>query len=121
IENVNGEDAGGYQLAVSNPALRELATHNSQPIMVQMVNNGGSQSRPDSLSAPVLISPTDDDAKVPTTLSFKWRSVDADQYILHISRENKKGHHEEFFYSNKEDITIKDTIITMSTKYIIDL
>ncbi|HLQ99305.1 MAG TPA: hypothetical protein VK102_02945 [Sphingobacterium sp.] len=120
IKNVNVDDAGEYHLAVSNPALPELGTHNSQPIMVQMVNNGGNQSRPDSLSAPVLISPTDDDAKVPTTLSFKWRSVDADQYILHISRENKKGHHEEFFYSNKEDITITDTTITLSTKSVPD-
>src|SRR5699024_5153805 len=73
IKNVNVSDAGEYHLAVSNPALPELGTHNSQPITVQVVNNGGNQSRPDSLPAPELISPTDDDRSEEHTSELQSR------------------------------------------------
>jgi hypothetical protein len=39
--------------------------------------------------------------------------VDADEYILHVTRANEIGNHEEFFYSDKEGVMITETNYTV--------
>jgi hypothetical protein len=65
------------------------------------------------IDAPTLLAPEDKEQIHSENLEFEWNSVDADEYVLHITRENDSGGHEEFFYSNNENITITETSYTI--------
>ncbi|WP_165779143.1 T9SS type A sorting domain-containing protein [Rhodohalobacter barkolensis] len=85
-------------------------------------NGGGDGSgddegkeEPGQIDAPVQISPQNKATNVPNSIRLKWDPVaDAEHYIIHVTRENEKGEHEEFFYSDAEGVVITETEYTIN-------
>ncbi|MEX2594398.1 MAG: hypothetical protein WD426_16630, partial [Anditalea sp.] len=63
--------------------------------------------------APELISPASNAEDVPNHITFEWSTLDADEYILHVTRANESGSHDEFFYSDNEGVMITETNYTV--------
>jgi len=77
-------------------------------------NGDNDDDNTETLAAPGQISPHNNAADVPNSITFEWSDVDADEYILHITRENGHGSQEEFFYSDREGAVITDNTYTVA-------
>ena len=67
----------------------------------------------DFVCAPVLLAPEHMEQVEPDLLTFEWSSSDADEYILHLLRENEQGSHDDIFLSDSDGVAILDTTYTL--------